>query len=114
MSWRCTYRSHSLMSWCIYIINLGPTFLHNMMPFERINGVIKGFVRNMSRPDGSIVQGYLTQECTSFYEIIYMAETGLLLVCPLRITLGGLKEKVTPKVTWNYMWVTRIDATTLT
>ena len=30
------------------IIDLGPSFLHNMMPFERMNGVIKGFVRNMS------------------------------------------------------------------
>ena len=37
------------------IIDLGPSFLHNMMPFERMNGIIKGFVRNMSRPDGSIV-----------------------------------------------------------
>jgi hypothetical protein len=50
------------------IIDLGPTFLHNMMLFEKMNGVIKGFIRNMSRPDGSIVQGYLTQECISFCE----------------------------------------------
>ena len=50
------------------IIDLGLTFVHNMMPFERMNGVIKGFVCNISRPDGSIVQGYLTQECISFYE----------------------------------------------
>ena len=50
------------------IIDLGPSFLHNMMPFERMNGIIKGFVRNMSRPDGSIVQGYLAQECISFCE----------------------------------------------
>ena len=35
------------------IIDLGPTFLHSMMPFERMNGVIKGFVRNMSRPQGN-------------------------------------------------------------
>jgi hypothetical protein len=28
------------------IIHLSLTFLHNMMPFERLNGVIKGFVRN--------------------------------------------------------------------
>ena len=39
-----------------------------MMSFERMNGIIKGFVRNMSRPDGIIVQGYLTQECISFCE----------------------------------------------
>jgi Domain of unknown function (DUF4218) len=48
------------------IIHLGPAFLHNMMPFERMNGVIKGFVRNRARPEGSIVQGYLTEECISF------------------------------------------------
>lgn len=50
------------------IIDLGPSFLHNMMPFERMNEIIKGFVRNMSCLDGSIVQGYLTKECISFCE----------------------------------------------
>ncbi|KAK1697602.1 hypothetical protein QYE76_014299 [Lolium multiflorum] len=35
------------------IIQLGPTFLHSMMPFERMNGVIKGYVRNRARPDGA-------------------------------------------------------------
>src|SRR3954466_9327944 len=74
VSSRCTSRPRSLTSWCICvhivddIIDLGPSYLHNMMPFERMNGVIKGFVRNMSRPDGSIVHGYLTQECISFCE----------------------------------------------
>ena len=48
------------------IIDIGPTFLHNMMSFERINGVIKGYVRNRAHPDGSIVQGFLTEECISF------------------------------------------------
>ena len=52
------------------IIQLGPTFLHNMMPFERLNGVIKGFVRNRSRPDGSIAKGFLIYECISFARII--------------------------------------------
>ena len=36
------------------IIQLGLTFLHNLMPFERMNGVIKGYVRNIARLDGSI------------------------------------------------------------
>jgi hypothetical protein len=48
------------------IIHLGLTYLHNMMPFERLNGVIKGFVRNRSCPDGSIAKGFLTYECISF------------------------------------------------
>jgi ribonuclease HI len=48
------------------IVQLGPTFLHSMMPFERMNGVIKGYVRNRSRLDGSIAKGFLTEECISF------------------------------------------------
>ena len=48
------------------IIHLRPTYMHNMMPFERMNNVIKGFVRNRSRPDGSIAKGFLTSECISF------------------------------------------------
>jgi hypothetical protein len=48
------------------IIHLSPTFLHNMIPFERLNGVIKGFIHNRSRPDGIIAKGFLTYECISF------------------------------------------------
>ena len=43
------------------VTQLGPAFLHNMMPFERMDGVIKSYVRNRARPDGSIVQGFLTE-----------------------------------------------------
>jgi hypothetical protein len=50
------------------VIDLGPAFLHQMMAFERMNGVIKGFVRNRANPDGSIVQGMKTEECISFCE----------------------------------------------
>jgi hypothetical protein len=57
---------HLLLHLVDETIHLGPTFLHNMMPFERLNGVIKVFVRNRSRPDGSIAQGFLTYECVSF------------------------------------------------
>jgi hypothetical protein len=38
-----------------------------MYGMERFNGVVKRFVRNRSQPDGSIVQGYLTEECIEFY-----------------------------------------------
>jgi hypothetical protein len=48
------------------IIHLGPPFLHSMMPFKRMNGVIKGYVHNRARPDGSIAKDFLTEECVSF------------------------------------------------
>ena len=36
---------------------LGPVFLHNMFPFERFMGVLKKYVHNRARPDGSISNG---------------------------------------------------------
>ncbi|GKA20626.1 uncharacterized protein Tco_0700615 [Tanacetum coccineum] len=45
----------------------GPTFLRNMYPFERYMGFLKGYVRNRSRPEGSIIKGYVTEEAIEFY-----------------------------------------------
>ncbi|GJV12494.1 transposon protein, CACTA, En/Spm sub-class [Tanacetum coccineum] len=36
-------------------------------PFERYMGVGKGYVRNRSRPEGSIVEGYASEEVIDFY-----------------------------------------------
>ncbi|GKC11007.1 hypothetical protein Tco_1007789 [Tanacetum coccineum] len=45
----------------------GPIHLRNMFPFERYMGVVKGYVRNRSRPEGSIVEGYASEELIDFY-----------------------------------------------
>jgi hypothetical protein len=45
---------------------LGPAFLHNMIVLERMNGIIKAYVHNRAYPDGSIIQGFPTEECISF------------------------------------------------
>jgi hypothetical protein len=37
-----------------------------MMPLERMNGVIKEYVRNRARLDGSIAKGFLIEECNFF------------------------------------------------
>jgi hypothetical protein len=37
------------------IEDLGPAFLHNMMALERMNRIIKAYVRNRAHPDRSIV-----------------------------------------------------------
>jgi hypothetical protein len=37
-----------------------------MMPFERQNCVMKGYVCNRARPDASMAKGFLTYECISF------------------------------------------------
>jgi hypothetical protein len=45
---------------------LGPVFLHNMFPFERFMGVLKKYVHNHARPEGSISKGYGTEEVIEF------------------------------------------------
>ena len=50
----------------------GPVFLRYMYPFERYMGFLKGYVRNRSRPEGSIIEGYASEEvvqfCTNYME----------------------------------------------
>ena len=45
---------------------LGPVFLHNMFPFERFMGVLKKYVHNRARPEGSISKGRETEEVIEF------------------------------------------------
>jgi hypothetical protein len=46
---------------------LGPVFLHQMYPFERlIMTVLKKYVRNRSHPEGCMVQGWATEEVIEF------------------------------------------------
>ena len=44
----------------------GPVFLRSMYPFERYLGILNSYVRNRSRPEGSIVEGYATEEVVEF------------------------------------------------
>ena len=54
----------------VYLIKeisiLGPVFLHNMFPFERFMGILKKYVQNCARPEGSIAKGYGTEEVIEF------------------------------------------------
>jgi hypothetical protein len=45
---------------------LGPVFLHNMFPFERFMGVLKKYVHQRARLEGSIAKGYRTEEVIEF------------------------------------------------
>ncbi|KAL4591741.1 hypothetical protein LXL04_004712 [Taraxacum kok-saghyz] len=44
----------------------GPIFLHYMYPFESHMGILKGYVRNYHRPEGSIIEGYASEEVIGF------------------------------------------------
>jgi hypothetical protein len=59
--------THLLVHLVKEIAILGPVFLHNMFPFERFMGVLKKYVHNRARPEGSISKGYRTEEVIEFY-----------------------------------------------
>jgi hypothetical protein len=58
--------THLLVHLVEEISILGPVFLHNMYPFERFMGVLKKYVHNRARPEGSISKGYGTEEVIEF------------------------------------------------
>ena len=58
--------THLLVHLVDEIAILGPIFLHNMFPFERFMGVLKKYVHNRARPEGSISKGYGTKEVIEF------------------------------------------------
>ena len=71
------------------IRQLGPTFMHYMMPFERMNGVMKGYVRNRAALDASMAKGFLTYECISFCQS-YLSTENQDVGLPTRTHLGRL------------------------
>ncbi|XP_071733583.1 uncharacterized protein [Rutidosis leptorrhynchoides] len=44
----------------------GPVFLRYMYPFEIYMGILKGYVRNLNRTEGSIVERYASEEVIEF------------------------------------------------
>ncbi|XP_071940578.1 uncharacterized protein [Coffea arabica] len=51
----------------------GPVYYRWIYPVERYLGTLKSYVRNKSRPEGSIAQGYLAEECINFFSL-YLAD----------------------------------------
>ncbi|XP_073273417.1 uncharacterized protein [Primulina huaijiensis] len=51
----------------------GLVYYRWMYPIERYLGTLKSYVRNRSRPEGSIAEGYLAEECLTFC-YLYLAD----------------------------------------
>ncbi|KAK1662634.1 hypothetical protein QYE76_050793 [Lolium multiflorum] len=110
----CDICVHLLLHVVEDIKQLGPTFLHNMMPFERQNGVMKGYVCNRAHPDASMAKGFLTYECISFCQNYLSTDDEDHVGLPPGRTSGGSLESVTARATAQSMSALKIDATTLT
>ena len=64
---------HLLIHLVDQIRALGPMYLHQMFPFERLMKVFRRYVRNRFRPEGSMVEGWSMEEfiefCTYYLDI---------------------------------------------
>jgi hypothetical protein len=58
--------THLLVHLVKEITILGPVYLHNMWPFEWFMLVLKKYVLNRARLEGSITKGYVTKEVIEF------------------------------------------------
>jgi hypothetical protein len=45
---------------------LGLVFPHQMYAYERLNDILKSFIRNWAYPEGSMVQGYCIEEAVEW------------------------------------------------
>jgi hypothetical protein len=82
---------------------LGPIFLHNMFPFERLLGVLKKYVHNCAWPEGSICKGYLTEEVIEFCVdiVLDLSPIGV----PQSRHVGRLSGKGTLGINQQYVWM---------
>lgn len=55
---------------CVHLVRevklCGPVYLRWMYPFERFMKILKGYVKNMYRPEGCIAESYLVEEAIEF------------------------------------------------
>jgi hypothetical protein len=59
--------THLLVHLVKEITILGPVYLHNMWPFEKFMSVLKKYVLNRARLEGSITKLYVTEEVIEFF-----------------------------------------------
>jgi hypothetical protein len=63
-------QQHLMIHLVDQIHTLGPLYLHSMFSYERYLVVLKSYMRNRAHPEGSVMEGYTTEEvvecCTDY------------------------------------------------
>jgi hypothetical protein len=58
---------HYIIHLAEQIFILDPTYMHYMYPYEHHMVVMKGYARNYAHPEGSMIEGYTTEEIIKCY-----------------------------------------------
>jgi hypothetical protein len=49
------------------ILTLGPLYLHSIFPYEHFLAILKAYMQNRAYPEGSVMEGYITEEVVKCY-----------------------------------------------
>jgi hypothetical protein len=74
---------HYMIHLADQIFVLARTYMHHMYPYEHPMVVMKGYVSNHAHPEGSMIEGYTTEEVIECY-IEYMKDGNTIGVPVLR------------------------------
>jgi hypothetical protein len=55
-------QEHLIIHLVDQILTLDPLYLHSMLSYEQFLAILKAYVRNRTHPEGSIMEGYTTEE----------------------------------------------------
>jgi hypothetical protein len=75
------------------IFVLGPMYLHHMYPYEHYMSIMKGYIHNCAHPEGSLIEGYTTEEVLECYNYYRKDEK------PIGIPVSQYEGRLTGKVT---------------
>jgi hypothetical protein len=56
---------------------LGPSYLHEMWAYERFMSVLSQYVHNRAYPEGSMIEGYTTEEVVECYQEYLQVQRGI-------------------------------------
>jgi hypothetical protein len=91
---------HHMIHIADQIFVLGPVYQHHMYPYEHYMSIMKDYVRNRGHPEGSMIEGYTTEEVLECYNDYMKDEKPLGVLMPWYE--GRLTEKGTiGKKTFN-------------
>jgi hypothetical protein len=59
-------QQHLMIHLVDQMLTLGPLYLHSMFPYERYLAMLRSYVQNCAHPEGSIIEGYTTEEVIEY------------------------------------------------
>jgi hypothetical protein len=84
-------QQHLMIHLIDQILTLDSLYLHSIFPYERYLAVLKSYMQNRAHPEGSIMEGYTTEEVVECYAD-YVKDVKRI-VLPIPLHEGRLRER---------------------